>query len=64
MILNESHTDKISEFNEKEYSESYNDFETSKALEIKGNNTIHTEQDKDKDKKINEENDESDDSRF
>ena len=63
MILNESHTDKVSELNEKDYSESYNDFETSNALDMKGINTIHSEQEKEK--KITEENEnESSDSRF
>ena len=48
MILNETHTDKITEENVKESSESYNDFETSNALEKQGINSINTEQDKDK----------------
>ena len=54
IILNESHTDKISEQNLNENSESYNDFETSKALDIQGINTLNTEHEKDKDKKRNE----------
>ena len=54
MILNETQTDKITEENVKESSESYNDFETSNALEKQGINSINTEQDKDKDKKSNE----------
>ena len=47
MILNETHTEKLSEQNEKS-SEYYNDFETSKALDLKGLNTLNTDQDKNK----------------
>ena len=54
MILNGSHTDKKSEQNINENSESYNDFDTSNALEMQGINTINTEHEKDKDKKRNE----------
>ena len=43
MILNETHTDKISESINKENSESYNDFETSNALDLKGINTLNTD---------------------
>ncbi len=65
MILNQTHTDKLSEINEKEITESYNDFETSNALDKKGIVTENSEQDKNKSKNINDQsNISSEDSKF
>ena len=57
MILNETHTDKISESINKENSESYNDFETSNALDLKGINTLNTDEEKMKSKDENSDED-------
>ena len=61
MILNESHSEKISESHNKDISDFYNDFETSKALDLKGINTINTEEGK---SKINEEENSDEDYKF
>ena len=55
MILNETHTEKISEQNEKGSSYYDDEFETSNALNLKGINTLNTDQDKNKSKKSIEE---------
>ena len=65
MILNQTHTDKLSEINEKDITESYNDFETSNALDKKGIVTENSEQDKNKSKNSNDQsNTSSEDSKF
>ena len=61
MILNETHSEDISESHNKGISDSYNDFETSKALDLKGINTINTEEGK---SKINEEENSDEDYKF